>query len=242
MPSSYRAGKLPKAFKIIPSLSNWEEVPSPFSSHPLDPLDHRAAELVAAGDVCRHAHLRLQPERQAGAAFLLLGAPPRGSRQYSAVQVDAARGNELQEAELPLLPVAEEGDVQARRVLQGHSAPALRGSAARGEGWAVGRVHAEGGDHREFGGGEGVDSDGAFGGGAAEVDSVAVDFWSGLNGRYSGAVSLFMMVLLNKKYSLPYVVIDALVDYFRMFDSDDRELPVLWQQVESGGDWRCSRC
>ena len=24
--SSYRSGKLPKAFKIIPSLSNWEEV------------------------------------------------------------------------------------------------------------------------------------------------------------------------------------------------------------------------
>lgn len=45
-----------------------------------------------------------------------------------------------------------------------------------------------------------------------------------------------MMVLLNKKYSLPYVVIDALVDYFRMFDSDDRELPVLWQQVGERGE------
>lgn len=52
-----------------------------------------------------------------------------------------------------------------------------------------------------------------------------------------------MMVLLNKKYSLPYVVIDALVDYFRMFDADDRELPVLWQQVGSMGDGAmCSRC
>ena len=52
-----------------------------------------------------------------------------------------------------------------------------------------------------------------------------------------------MMVLLNKKYSLPYVVIDALVDYFRTFDADDRELPVLWQQVGSEGTegW-CSRC
>ena len=64
-----------------------------------------------------------------------------------------------------------------------------------------------------------------------------------MNGRYSGAVSLFMMVLLNKKYSLPYVVIDALVDYFRMFDADDRELPLLWQQVGSMGDGAmCSRC
>lgn len=40
-----------------------------------------------------------------------------------------------------------------------------------------------------------------------------------------------MTVLINKKYSLPYVVIDALVDYFRSFEDDDRHLPVLWQQV-----------
>ena len=149
----------------------------------------------------------------------------------------------LQEAELPLLPVAEEGDVQARRVLQGHSAAALRGRAGRGREWGVERVHAEGSDHCALGGGESVDSDGAFGGGAAEADAVTVDVWGCVNGRYSGAVSLFMMVLLNKKYSLPYVVIDALVDYFRMFDADDRELPVLWQQVGSMGDGAmCSRC
>lgn len=50
-------------------------------------------------------------------------------------------------------------------------------------------------------------------------------------GRYSGATSLFMTVLLNKKYSLPYVVIDALVAHFLSFENDDRELPVLWHQV-----------
>ena len=94
------------------------------------------------------------------------------------------------------------------------------------------RVHTEGGDYREFCGREGVYSDGSFSGCLVEADAITVDFWNGMNGRYSGAVSLFMMVLLNKKYSLPYVVIDALVDYFRTFDSDDRELPVLWQQVE----------
>lgn len=97
-------------------------------------------------------------------------------------------------------------------------------------------MHAEGGDYRELRGGEGVDSDGPLRGRAAEADSAAVDIGRGVNGRYSGAVSLFMMVLLNKKYSLPYVVIDALVDYFRMFDSDDRELPVLWQQVGERGE------
>lgn len=37
---------------------------------------------------------------------------------------------------------------------------------------------------------------------------------SGLRDSYEGATSLFMTVLLNKKYSLPYVLIDALVRYF----------------------------
>ena len=47
-----------------------------------------------------------------------------------------------------------------------------------------------------------------------------------------------MTVLLNKKYSLPYVLIDALVQYFASFESDNRELPVLWQQVsiDKGND------
>ena len=43
-----------------------------------------------------------------------------------------------------------------------------------------------------------------------------------------------MTVLLNKKYSLPYVVLDGLVDHFMSFEDDDRELPVLWHQV---GNW-----
>lgn len=53
---------------------------------------------------------------------------------------------------------------------------------------------------------------------------------SGLRDSYEGATSLFMTVLLNKKYSLPYVLIDALVRYFASFEQDDRVLPVLWHQ------------
>lgn len=60
-----------------------------------------------------------------------------------------------------------------------------------------------------------------------------------LTRSYSGATSLFMTVLLNKKYSLPYVVIDALVAHFQSFLDDERELPVLWQQVRvgRGSEW-----
>lgn len=47
---------------------------------------------------------------------------------------------------------------------------------------------------------------------------------------YSGPNSLFIRVLLDKKYALPYKVVDALVFHFLRFRRDTRELPVLWHQ------------
>jgi essential nuclear protein 1 len=43
---------------------------------------------------------------------------------------------------------------------------------------------------------------------------------------YSGSTSLFIRVLLNKKYALPRRVIDALVKHFTNFESETRDLPV----------------
>lgn len=48
---------------------------------------------------------------------------------------------------------------------------------------------------------------------------------------YSGANSLFIRILLDKKYALPYRVVDALVFHFMRFKNDHRELPVLWHQA-----------
>jgi essential nuclear protein 1 len=39
-----------------------------------------------------------------------------------------------------------------------------------------------------------------------------------------------MKTLLDKKYSLPYRVIDSLTTYFVNFQSDARALPVIWHQ------------
>ncbi|XP_033126899.1 bystin-like [Anneissia japonica] len=47
---------------------------------------------------------------------------------------------------------------------------------------------------------------------------------------YTGANSIFLKLLLDKKYALPYRVIDAVVYHFIRFVSDKRELPVLWHQ------------
>jgi essential nuclear protein 1 len=48
---------------------------------------------------------------------------------------------------------------------------------------------------------------------------------------YSPSTSLFMRTLLDKKYALPFQVIDALVFHFLSFRSDPREMPVLWHQA-----------
>jgi essential nuclear protein 1 len=47
---------------------------------------------------------------------------------------------------------------------------------------------------------------------------------------YTGPNSLFIRILLDKKYALPYKVVDSLIGHFSGFKDDIRELPVLWHQ------------
>merc|ERR1711990_807807 len=47
---------------------------------------------------------------------------------------------------------------------------------------------------------------------------------------YNGVNSLFLRVLLEKKYALPFRVLDALVFHFLKFRQEKRQLPVLWHQ------------
>ena len=47
---------------------------------------------------------------------------------------------------------------------------------------------------------------------------------------YSGVNSFFIRVLLDKKYALPYRVVDSLVDHFLSFKKEERTLPVVWHQ------------
>lgn len=49
--------------------------------------------------------------------------------------------------------------------------------------------------------------------------------------EYSGTNSFFIRVLLDKKYALPYRVVDALVDHFTRFARDERQMPVVWHQA-----------
>ena len=47
---------------------------------------------------------------------------------------------------------------------------------------------------------------------------------------YNGGTSIFLKVLLNKKYALPFRLIDQLVVHFLIFKQEKRALPVLWHQ------------
>nr|XP_024216690.1 bystin [Halyomorpha halys] len=48
---------------------------------------------------------------------------------------------------------------------------------------------------------------------------------------YNGANSIFLRILYDKKYALPYRVVDASVFHFLRFEREKRELPVLWHQA-----------
>jgi essential nuclear protein 1 len=47
---------------------------------------------------------------------------------------------------------------------------------------------------------------------------------------YTGPTSVFIKVLIDKKYALPYKVIDALVFHFMRFKAVPDAIPLLWHQ------------
>jgi len=47
---------------------------------------------------------------------------------------------------------------------------------------------------------------------------------------YRGTTCLFLKTLIDKRYSLPYKVIDALCQFFCQFAKDHQKLPVIWHQ------------
>ncbi len=64
--------------------------------------------------------------------------------------------------------------------------------------------------------------------------------------EYTGANSIFLRVFLDKKYALPYRVVDAIVFHFLKCRNEKRTLPVLWHQAlltfvqVSTTDWQVS--
>ena len=49
--------------------------------------------------------------------------------------------------------------------------------------------------------------------------------------EYGGFNCIFVRIFFNKKYALPYRVVDAVVFHFLKFRGQTRFLPVIWHQA-----------
>ncbi|GBB89556.1 hypothetical protein RclHR1_16290002 [Rhizophagus clarus] len=186
----YKSGKLPKAFKIIPSLSNWEEIL--YLTHPENWTPHATF--------------------QATRIFVSNLKTKQTQRFFDLVLLEKVRDDIHENKKLNyhlymalkkalykpaaffkgiLFPLCESGTCTLKEaaiigsIISKVSIPMLHSSAA------LLRL--------------------------AEME-------------YSGPNSLFIRILLDKKYALPYKVVDALVFHFLRFKNDERTMPVLWHQ------------
>ncbi|XP_012286765.1 bystin [Orussus abietinus] len=188
--SKYRSGKLPKAFKIIPSLKNWEQIlyitdPSKWSAAAMYQATRIFASNLKEKMAQRFYNLVLLPRiRDDLAEYKRLNF-----HLYQAVRKALFKPGGFMKG--LLLPLLESGTCTLREaviigsVIAKNSIPILHSSAAMLK--------------------------------IAEMD-------------YNGANSIFLRVFFDKKYALPYRVIDGVVFHFLRFERDPRELPVLWHQ------------
>ncbi|KAG8589093.1 hypothetical protein GDO81_006250 [Engystomops pustulosus] len=188
--SSYRSGKLPKAFKIVPALANWEQI-----LYITEPESWTAAAMYQATRIFS-SNL---PERMAQRFYNLVLLPRIRDDIAEYKRLNFHLYMALKKALFKpgawfkgiLIPLCESGTCTLREaviigsILTKCSIPVLHSSAAMLK--------------------------------IAEMP-------------YNGANSIFLRLLIDKKYALPFRVLDALVFHFLAFRADRRELPVLWHQ------------
>ncbi|CAH2267208.1 bystin [Pararge aegeria] len=187
----YRSGKLPKAFKMIPHLQNWEQI-----LYITEPTTWSAAAMYQATRIFASNLKEKMAQR-----FYNLVVLPRvrddlaeykrlNFHLYQALRKSLFKPGAFMKG--ILLPLLEAGDCTLREavivgsVLARNSVPVLHSSAALLK--------------------------------IAEMD-------------YTGANSIFLRILFDKKYALPYRVVDSVVFHFIRFQSESRVLPVLWHQA-----------
>jgi len=187
----YTTGKVPKAFKVIPALGNWEEVlyltnPESWSPHAMYQATRLFASNLNVSMAQRFYNLVLLPRIRQDIQdhkrlhFALFMALKKATFKPAAF----FKGM--------LLPLCQSKTCTLREavifsaVLARCSVPALHSAAV-----------------------------------LMKLSSM----------EYAGTTSFFMRVLLDKKYALPFSVVDALVDHFLRFSTEERDLPVVWHQT-----------
>jgi len=189
--SRYRAGKIPKAFKMLPQFRNWEQL-----LHLTEPDNWSAAAMYQATRIFT-SNLK---EKMAQRYFNLILLPRIRDDIDTYHRLNFHLFQALRKALFKpgaffkgfLLPLCESGTCTLREAI-------IVGSVLAKNSIAV--LHS-----------------------CAAMLKIA-------EMEYSGGNSIFLRVLLDKKYALPYRVVDAIVFHFLNFRSDKRELPVLWHQA-----------
>lgn len=187
----YRSGKIPKGFKIIPTLVNWEQI-----LYITDPPTWSAAAMYQGTRIFA-SNLK---EKMAQRFFNLVLLPRvrddlaeykrLNFHLYQAVRKSLFKPGGFMKGFL--LPLLESGNCTLREaiiigsIISKNSIPMLHSSAA------ILKI--------------------------AEME-------------YTGANSIFLRIFLDKKYALPYRVVDGVVFHFLRFERDPRDLPVLWHQA-----------
>ena len=196
--SRYKSGKIPKAFKIIPSLQNWEQVlfltkPDKWSPHAV----YEATRLFVSNLKPKGCQKFLQ--------YILLDH----------VRADIAESDKLN---IHLYNALKKSVYKPSAFFKGILFPLCESQCTLKEAAIIASVIAKV---------------------SIPVLHSAVALLKLCEMEYSGPHSLFLRVLLDKKYALPYRVVDGLVFHFirlaksakRPLNPRERALPVLWHQA-----------
>ncbi|XP_013106384.1 bystin [Stomoxys calcitrans] len=186
----YRSGKVPKAFKIIPKLRNWEQI-----LFVTEPHNWSAAAMFQGARI--FSSVLSQAMAQRFYNLVLLPRVRDDLAEYKKLNMHLY--NALKRALFKpaafmkgiILPLLESGDCTLREaiifgsIIARNSIPVLHSSACLLKICEMG---------------------------------------------YTGANSIFIRYFLDKRYALPYRVVDAAVFHFLRFENDKRDMPVLWHQ------------
>ncbi|GAB1860296.1 Bystin [Camponotus japonicus] len=189
--AKYRSGKLPKAFKIVPSLKNWEQI-----LYITDPPKWSAAAMY-----------------QATRIFASNLKDKMAQRFYNLVLLPRIRDDlaEYKRLNFHLYQALRKALFKPAGFMKGILLPLLEsGTCTLRESVIIGSVIAK-------------NSIPILHSSAAILKIAEMD--------YTGANSIFLRIFLDKKYALPYRVVDGVVFHFVRFERDTRELPVLWHQA-----------
>ncbi|XP_017091500.1 bystin [Drosophila bipectinata] len=186
----YRSGKIPKAFKIIPKLRNWEQI-----LFITEPHNWSAAAMF-----------------QGTRIFCSVLSQAMAQRFYNLVLLPRVRDDlcEYKKLNMHLYNALKRALFKPAAFMKGIILPLLEGGdCTLREAIIFGSVVARS---------------------SIPVLHSSACLLKICEMSYSGANSIFIRYFLDKRYALPYRVVDAAVFHFLRFENDKRELPVLWHQ------------